>query len=398
MSSASGPRGGPSAGTPTLGGDQSGVGTLEPLPPEIAQESVAAILENIAAARAENTRRAYRAGLRKLISWTRENHPEVVRGDVEDPVLAVLPMHPTTLAAFISEVEVPVSRGGRRTRLASTGTLSVYISAIRLAHKQAGFPDPTQNVLFEETWGGLRNRRGVQQHSMQPLRWNTLKVLVDAAEAAASAGKRPWANPRILARDRALLLVGFAGAFRRSELVSLRQGDVTLPQDPTASIELKLRRSKTSNKPARVEIPRRTDRYCPVAALLRWIDVADALDVGEANPPPGEDGDDSTTERDGRGLPLFFGFQGRRVFPKGLAASSVSKIVKRLAQEAGLAPDQIAELAAHSLRSGAATSAAEAGCGVLAIKDLGRWKSLEMVDKYVQRRQKGGDHPVATMK
>lgn len=357
-----------------------------PLEPELGPEATEEIGENLRAARSPNTRRTYATAMRKLVAWIGEHHPEVVRPGVDDPLLAILPLHVATLVDFITRVEVAASDadGLLLSRPAATGTLATYTSAIRSAHRQLGLPDPTDHPLFKEAWRGIRRRRGTRQHAKRAARWELIKLLIDSADEAASSGIRPWSDPRLLARDRALLLVGFAGAFRRSEFVSVRRQDVQLPLGPGDSVVLTLLRSKTSDEPVEVEIPRRRDCYCPVQALLAWLDVADRLELPGVVLAPAD-------------RPLWFGFQGQRPFPCGLAASSVSTIVKRMAKRAGLDEDVVAGLASHSLRSGAATSAAEAKVRIEEIKDLGRWRSLQTVDRYIQRRQRKEDHPIARL-
>jgi len=347
---------------------------------------VAEIAEGIEAAWSKNTRRAYKAALRKLDGWVRVHHPEAVRHEVDHPYLGVIPLHTATLMDFLQRVTVPTrSVDGRpATRLAATSTLSLYLVAIRSVHRDLDLPDPSATPAFIHFWKGLQNRRVTDALPKRAARWPLVKSMVDAIEVAAAAGIRPWADRRILARDTALLLVGFAGAFRRSELVGLRRADVALPAYVGESVVLTLRRSKTSRRPTEVEIPYRADSYSPADRLLRWLEVVAALPLAEKF-------------KSGTEAPVWFGFRGRTPVPKGLSAGSVAMIVKRAAQQAGLSPDQVRTLSAHSLRSGAATSAAEAGEPLTAIKDLGRWKGLDMVDRYVQRKHLGRAHPISRM-
>ena len=359
---------------------------VHPLPPEVGREAVAEIEANLQAAKSPNTRRAYRAAMNKLVGWVQGHHPEVVRPGIEDPLLSILPLHVATAVDFVSRVEIAFKgeTGTLQTRLASTGAVAVYVSAIRAAHRQLRLPDPTADPVFEQAWAGIRRRRGTHQHGKRALRWKLLKRLVDAADDAGALGVKPWSDPRILARDRALLLVGFAGAFRRSELVSFRLGDVRLPLGSDDSLILVLQSSKTSRDPTEVEIPRRSDPYCPVEALLPWLDAVAEFEL------PGRPS--------GAEAPLWYGFRSGRALRRGLSAGSVPELVKRLARQAGLRPEEVAELSSHSLRSGAATSAAEAKVEARDIKSLGRWASYSTVDRYIQSRQRGAEHPIARLK
>ncbi len=380
-----GARRGAFGGTPILRPAAASATGLPPLIPTITQEAVAEVEANLRAAKSANTRRVYAAAMRKLVDWIGNHHPEVVRPDRE-PLEAVLPLHVATLIDFISHVEVSHTdaAGLRGMRPASVGTLATYVAAIRAAHRQLGMPDPTADPVFDESWAGIRHRRGLRQHGKRALRWDLLKRLVDAAGQAAAMGIKPWSDHRILARDRALLLVGFSGAFRRSELVGLRRDDVRLPLGGQDSLILILRTSKTSDEPCEVEIPRRGDLYCPVRAFLGWLDVI--ADHGSTDLPV-----------DAPSRPLWFGFRSGRALPDGLKAGSVPIIIKRLASQAGLRPEEVAELSSHSLRSGAATSAAEAKVEAREIRSLGRWASYSTVDRYIQTRQRGGDHPIARL-
>jgi len=362
------------------------LGDLEPLSPDLSEDAAEGIADDLRAAWSDNTRRAYGAALSKLTAWVELHHPETVRADVVDSIRRVLPLHPVTLMDFLERVSVPdrSEDGAPRTRPAATSTLALYLAAVRAAHRYLDLPDPTANSTFERFWRGLRRRRGTGQAPKRAARWPLLRLMIDAIDQAGAVAIRPWRDRRLLLRDRALLLVGFSGAFRRSELVGLRRRDVRLPAVPGESVILIVRQSKSSDEPTEVEIPSRDDKYSPADSLRLWLDVITGLELPHS-------------VKTGLEAPIWFGFRGPTPVPDGLSAGSVAAIVKRAASQAGLDQTQVASLSAHSLRSGAATSAAEAGESLLGIKDLGRWRGLEMVDRYVQRRQRGREHPVARM-
>jgi integrase len=158
-------------------------------------------------------------------------------------------------------------------------------------------------------------------------------------------------------RDRALLLIGFAGAFRRSELVALDVGDVSFRAE---GIVLTVRRSKTDQEGAGADVAIASGENpatCPVRALRAWLELrgdAGALFV--------------SVDRYGR-------LGGR------LGGGDVARIVKRTAQRAGL---DAARYSGHSLRAGLATAAARQGRGDRSIMRQGRWASRTMVDRYVR--------------
>jgi integrase len=161
-------------------------------------------------------------------------------------------------------------------------------------------------------------------------------------------------------RDRALLLVGFAGAFRRSELVALDVADVALTPE---GLLLTLRRSKTDQEGAgrQVAIPFGSRaETCPVRALRAWLD-ATAITEG----------------------PVFRWVHGRRsVSSMRLTGQSIALVVKKYAAAAGL---NVADFSGHSLRAGFVTSAARAGEPERRIMRQTGHKSIEMVLRYVRQ-------------
>lgn len=155
-------------------------------------------------------------------------------------------------------------------------------------------------------------------------------------------------------RDRAILLLGFAGAFRRSELVSLDVGDLSLD---ARGLTVTLRRSKTdqSGRGRRIGIPFGSNpTTCPIRAVQDWL-VASGITAG----------------------PLFPSRRTGRRFP----ARGVADLVKRAATAIGLDPSQVA---GHSLRSGFATAAAQAGKTEHAIAAQTGHRSLTILRGYVQ--------------
>ncbi len=160
-------------------------------------------------------------------------------------------------------------------------------------------------------------------------------------------------------RDRALLLVGFAGAFRRSELVSLDVADLSFTSD---GLEVTLKRSKTDQEGQgrRIGIPFGSSPHtCPVRSLRAWLDGAGIADG-----------------------PVFRDVSRRgRVGAVRLSDKAVARLVKRAARAAGLDP---ARFSGHSLRAGLATSAAKAGKTERAIMAQTGHKSEKMVRRYIR--------------
>jgi integrase len=163
-------------------------------------------------------------------------------------------------------------------------------------------------------------------------------------------------------RDRALLLLGFAAALRRSELVALDVEDLSF--DPAKGVLLTIRRSKTDQERAgaQVAVPyaRAGNDLCAVRALLAWLETAEIH----------------------RG-PVFRQMRrGDTLTDQRLTDQSVALIVKRRAQAAGLLPEQVS---GHSLRAGYATAAAAAGIEERKIANVTRHKNLPVLRGYIRR-------------
>jgi integrase len=165
-------------------------------------------------------------------------------------------------------------------------------------------------------------------------------------------------------RDRALLLLGFAGAFRRSELVALDVGDVR----PTADgLVVTLRRSKTDQEGTgrEVGIPYgSTPATCPVRAVRAWLAVHAFLSQG------------------GTECPLFHRIDRHgRQLPGRLSDRAVARVVQRTARSAGL---EAASYAGHSLRAGLATSAAAADVPERVIAQQTGHRSMAVLRRYIR--------------
>lgn len=277
-------------------------------------------------ARAENTRRAYASDWKDFERWcTGRQAP-------------ACPAAPSTVALYL-------------TALAAThkvSTLTRRLSAISQAHRTAGLPSPTEEAGVRGLMAGIRRSRGTASTAKRPLLVPELQALLAALP-----------ENLLGLRDRALLLVGFSGAFRRSELVSLNAEDVLETGD---GLVLTLRRSKVDQEAAgrSVAIPRgREAATCPVQALARWREAAG---IAEG--------------------PLFLRVNRHgQVLQHRLSGEAVALVVKRYAARAGLDPK---EFAGHSLRAGLATSAAIAGKSERAIMNQTGHKSTTTLRRYIR--------------
>jgi site-specific recombinase XerD len=289
-------------------------------------------------AKAPSTVRAYAGDWRNFVAWAEE------RG------LAVLPAEGDTVALYLVDL---ADRGAR------PATLARRLVVISQAHKAADLPSPTTASVVRRVHAGIRRTLGTAQVGKAPALVDDLTRMLEVL---------PWSV--LGRRDRALLLLGFAGAFRRSELVGLDVADLEFSR---AGLVVTLRRSKTDQEAAgrRVGIPYGAREVtCPVRALQDWLSMA-GIGLGPVFRP---------VDRFGR------------VQPRRLSDKAVALVVKRHARTAGLDP---ARYAGHSLRAGLATSAAARGASERAIMAQTGHRSAEMVRRYIRESSLFRDNAAA---
>jgi site-specific recombinase XerD len=293
-------------------------------PPELAADLNQAG-EFARAEKAIATRRAYKSDFEIFGAWCAD------RG------ASALPSAAETVAAFLASEAV---------RRIKPSTIGRRAAAIRYAHKLAGHPVPTDDERVRATVRGIRRTIGVAPSKKAP-------ATADRLIAMAAAG-----NGGITAlRDRALLLLGFGGAFRRSELVALDVADITETKD---GLLVTIRRSKTDQEGRSTTVAVvRGKIACPVAALRAWLTIAGISDG-----------------------PLFRPVtKSGTVRPTRLTDRSVANIVKYRAECLGLDPRAFA---GHSLRAGFLTSAAARGASLFKMADVSRHKSMDTLRGYVR--------------
>ena len=245
-----------------------------------------------------------------------------------------------------TEAQVAAYLAAHATTL-KVATLTRRLAAISVAHEASGHPNPVRSPLVRATMRGIRRERGSAQRQAKPLlREDLFRVLDAMGEGVKDA------------RDRALLLIGFAGGFRRSEIVALDCGDVERVRQ---GLIVTLRRSKTDQEGAgrKVGIPFGRTRHCPVLALDRWLAVS-GIEAGPVFRP---------VDRHGR------------VASERLSGEAVSLIVKERVAAAGIDPTGFS---GHSLRAGFATSAVQAGVSTLKIRSQTGHASDAMLARYVR--------------
>ncbi|MDR3514070.1 MAG: site-specific integrase [Caulobacteraceae bacterium] len=285
------------------------------------------------AASAASTRRAYDSSWRAFETWCAAHQA------------VALPAHPGTVLLFLTD------HAGRL----SVASLARHLAAIRSKHRLADLPAPGGPEL-ERVWSGIRREHGRAPRKKFALVTADLRRVVQRLPEDLGGQ-----------RDRALLLVGFAGALRRSELAPLELDDGKSLCGPSrirfvpGGLEIRLDRSKTDQEGAGhvVAIPHGKTKLCPVRALRAWLEAA-AIAAG----------------------PVFRAVDRHgRVAAAAISDRAVADIVKRACERAGLDPEVFS---GHSLRAGLVTSAANAGLDVELIMRQTRHTKADTVLGYIR--------------
>lgn len=282
----------------------------------------------LGAALAANTLRAYAADLRHFLASGGK-----------------IPATPKCVATYLAQC----AQSQRST------TISRRVVAIGRAHRLAGYPSPTDDPLVKTTMQGIRRVIGSAVSQVAPLQKMDLLQMVKGLKGLRGL------------RDRALLLLGFASALRRAELVSLNVEDVCFVEE---GMLIQLRRSKTDQAGVgrTIAIPRIRGRNDPGQAVLAWISAAD-IESGA----------------------IFRRIScADRLMESRLSGQAVAFVVKARAADAGLDPTR---LAGHSLRAGFVTNAARNGASSSSIRRQTGHKSDGMVQRYVRDTHAFEDNP-----
>jgi integrase len=303
-------------------------------------------------AKADNTRRAYRAAVRAWCGWCAKHD------------LPPLPASGQDVATFLA---------GERGRKLSPETLKLRRAAIRYLHRAAGCPVPTDDVCVSETMAGITRdaaRKGVVPRKKVAATATILRRLL-----------APIAGDVRGLRDRAVLLVGFAGALRRSELAAIRFEHL---EKTDRGIRLTLPQTKGEQTDAvTVPLPYGDTELCPVHALEAWQQAA-GLTEGPVfrriwlplRPRP-----TATCEPP----PLS------RIGTQAISPQTVAQIVQARAMAAGFGRR---DLGGHSLKRGALTTGMDRGVHPAKLKRLGRHKSFDVLGEYLEFGDLFEGHPL----
>ncbi len=271
-------------------------------------------LKNLKNSKAENTLRAYQSDFKDFSAFCSRNG------------FSPIPTQPKIIALYITHLS----------KSSKFSTLKRRIASISVIHKLKGHYLDTRHPIIMENLHGIKRTLGSRQKAKKPILINDLKLIIKAID-----------KEKI--RDKALILVGFAGGFRRSELVNINNEDIEFVPE---GVKILIKRSKTdqSGEGRLKAIPYFDNQeFCPVITLKDYIK--------------------NNFTKDYKG----------KVFK--ISDKSVALIIKRYANKAGL---DSSKYAGHSLRSGFATTAAEFGAEERNIMAMTGHKTTQMVRRYIQ--------------
>lgn len=280
---------------------------------------ISIVNDYIASVVTDGTRRAYRSDLAHFLTWG-----------------GSIPASKEKIAAYLAS-QASTHR---------VATLRRRVVALGLAHTTQGYSNPCASALVKATLKGISRVHGSAQKQVAPAVREDIFVMVRSLSGLKGA------------RDRALLLLGFAGAFRRSELVGLNVGDLEFVD---RGLIVYLRRSKTDQEGVgrKIAIPHARGAVCAVQGVRDWLE-ASGINEGPVFRPINRHG---------------------HMDQSRLSGHAVAQIVKKRASVAGLKADQYS---GHSLRAGLITSAAQAGVSVWKIKAQSGHRTDAMVSRYVR--------------
>ena len=274
-------------------------------------------LKNLKNSKAQNTLRAYQADFKDFSSFCVKNG------------LISLPTEPKIIALYLTHLS----------SYSKFSTLKRRIASIKVVHRLKGHYIDTKHPIITENIMGIKRKLGVKQTSKKPILINDLKKIINVIDEEKNEFKKYL--------NKALILIGFAGGFRRSELVSIEYEDLDFVAE---GLKITVTKSKTDQTGIGLTkaIPYFENKtYCPVISLKKWIEYSN-IKTG-------------------------------KIFK--VSDKTVALTIKKYASMSGL---DNSSYAGHSLRSGFATSAAEIGADERSIMAMTGHKTTQMVRRYIQ--------------
>ena len=275
-------------------------------------------IENLKNSKSLNTLRAYQSDYKDFLLFCSKNG------------FQAMPTQPKILSIYLTHLSL----------FSKYSTLKRRLASISILHKTKGHYIDTKHPVIIENLMGIKRRNGSNQKGKKPLLINDLKKIINSIHQSNEKSLKK-------VRDKALVLIGFSGGFRRSELVSLEFEDIEFVSE---GVKIFVKRSKTdqSGEGMTKAIPYFDNHnFCPVLALKNWMELID--------------------------------IKNGKIF--NISDKNVALIIKKYANHAGLDSNKYA---GHSLRSGFATSTAESGADERNIMAMTGHKSTEMVRRYIK--------------
>ena len=274
-------------------------------------------LKNLKSSKALNTLRAYKADYKDFASFCIKNG------------FRPMPSEPKIITLYLTHLS----------KKSKYSTLKRRLASISVIHKLSGHYIDVKHPMITENLMGIKRILGSYQKAKKPILVNDLKLIINAVDKEKNELNR--------FKNRALILIGFAGGFRRSELVAIFYEDLDFVPE---GLKIFVKRSKTdqSGEGMTKGIPYFTNpEYCPVVALKKWIEKSE--------------------------------INSGKIFD--MSDRSVALTIKKYTAIAGLDPNKYS---GHSLRSGFATSTAELGAEERSIMAMTGHKTPQMVRRYIQ--------------
>ncbi len=274
-------------------------------------------LKNLRSSKAQNTLRAYKADYKDFASFCIKNG------------FRPMPSEPKVITLYLTNLS----------KTSKFSTLKRRLASISVIHKISGHYIDVKHPMITENLMGIKRILGSYQKSKKPILINDLKLIIDVINEDKNEKNR--------FKNRALILLGFSGGFRRSELVGIDYEDLDFVPE---GVKIFVKRSKTdqSGEGMTKGIPYFSNpKYCPVVSLKKWIEKAK--------------------------------LRSGKIFD--ISDKSVALIIKKYTFLAGLDPNKYS---GHSLRSGFATSTAELGAEERSIMAMTGHKTTQMVRRYIK--------------
>ena len=274
-------------------------------------------LKNLKNSKAHNTLRAYQADFKDFTKFCLKNS------------FNSMPSDPKIIALYLTHLS----------SFSKFSTLKRRLASIKVIHRLKGHYIDTKHPIIAENLMGIKRKMGVKQTSKKPILINDLKLIINVINKDKTVHKK--------LQNKALILIGFAGGFRRSELVSIEYEDIEFVNE---GVKILVQRSKTDQTGIGMTkaIPYFQNKiYCPVTSLKDWISHSKISDG--------------------------------KIFK--ISDKTVALTIQKYALLAGL---DKTKYAGHSLRSGFATSTAETGADERSIMAMTGHKTTQMVRRYIQ--------------